>query len=430
VTGSTGAVTYSYVGIGGTTYPTNANRPTNAGSYMVTATVAADSNYNSASSTATAFSIGKANPTAMLAVSNSSVPYDGTAKSATINITTSSVQGAVHSILTGGAATQTAAGIYAVTANFVPDDNTNYNTLSELAAGTFAIGGTTIPVINRSFETEYGSHTDKTSNWVKLNTWSLENTSTGSVPIVEAFSSSTDSGSKFTRFTFNDAGAEQNLKTTVSAGATLSVTFNLGVRLNPGGSWAINGSNVKGNAYFLVGGTYYKMPYDLTGRAAGVWYPFTFTTTITNSGNLSIGFQNLNINNTYYTSLDGVSDVIAIPAVVSYAAWAATNSVTGGMSDDSNHDGVSNGIAYFMGLTGSASMPGPGAGRKVTWTNGGNIPSSAYGSKFVVQTSTDLVTWTPVAGVDPNLSNTAGSVSYTLPPSAGQLFVRLVVMAN
>jgi hypothetical protein len=66
----------------------------------------------------------------------------------------------------------------------------------------------------------------------------------------------------------------------------------------------------------------------------------------------------------------------------------------------------------------------------VTWTNGGNIPSSAYGSKFVVQTSTDLVTWTPVAGVDPNLSNTAGSVSYTLPPSAGKLFVRLVVTPN
>ena len=428
VTGSTGTVTYNYVGTAGTTYSAIATRPTNAGSYTVTATVEEGINYNSASSTPTAFSIGKANPTAMLAVSNSSVPYDGTAKSANVNITTSSVPGSVHSILTGRATTQTAAGIYAVTANFVPDDSTNYNTLSELAAGTFAIGGTTIPVINRSFETEYGSHTDKTTNWVKLNTWSLESPPIGSVPIDGAFSSPADDGSKFTRFTFNDGGVEQNLKTTVSAGATLSVTFNLGVRLNP--SWVISGANVKGNAYFLVGGTYYKMPYDLTGRAAGVWYPFTFTTTITNSGNLSIGFQNLNVNNTYYTSLDGVSDVIAIPAVVSYAAWAATNSVTGGISDDSNHDGVSNGIAYFMGLTGSASMPGPGTGRKVTWTNGGNIPSSAYGSKFVVQTSTDLVTWTPVAGVDPNLSNTAGSVSYTLPPSAGKLFVRLVVTPN
>ena len=66
----------------------------------------------------------------------------------------------------------------------------------------------------------------------------------------------------------------------------------------------------------------------------------------------------------------------------------------------------------------------------MTWTNGGNIPSTAYGTQFVVQTSPDLVTWTPVAGTDPKLGNTAGSVSYTLPPGAGKTFVRLVVMPN
>jgi autotransporter-associated beta strand protein len=429
VTGSTGAVTYSYGGTGSTTYPVSATQPTNAGSYAVTAAVAGNSNYNSASSTAAAFSIGKATPTATLAVSNSPVPYDGKTKAAMVRIT-SSVQGTVQSVSTGGASDQTATGIYAVTANFVPNDTANYNTLSGLTAGNFVIGGTTIRVINGNFETEYGSNSDKTTNWVKLTTWSLENTSIGSVPVAGAFSSSADDGSKFTRFTFNNAGVEQNLNTMVSAGDTLSVTFNLGVRLNSGGSWAINGSNVKGHAYFLIGSTYYKMPYDLTDKNSGVWYPFTFTTTITNSGNLRIGFQNLSVNNTYYTSLDGVSNVIAIPAVVSYAAWAANNVVSGGMSGDSNHDGVTNGLAYFMGVAGSASIPGPDAGRKVTWTNGGNIPSSAYGSEFVVQTSTDLVTWTPVSGVDPNLSNTAGSVSFTLPPGAGKLFVRLVVTPN
>jgi len=72
-------------------------------------------------------------------------------------------------------------------------------------------------------------------------------------------------------------------------------------------------------------------------------------------------------------------------------------------------------------------LPGV-VGRTVTWTNGGNIPSSAYGSQFVVQTSPDLVTWTPVAASDAKLRNTAGAVSYTLPPGAGKLFVRLVVM--
>ena len=35
-------------------------------------------------------------------------------------------------------------------------------------------------------------------------------------------------------------------------------------------------------------------------------------------------------------------------------------------------------------------------GNTVTWANGGNIPSSAYGSQFVVQILTDLTNWTDV----------------------------------
>ncbi|MCX6873730.1 MAG: hypothetical protein NTW21_07965, partial [Verrucomicrobia bacterium] len=77
---------------------------------------------------------------------------------------------------------------------------------------------------------------------------------------------------------------------------------------------------------------------------------------------------------------------------------------------------------------GIATLPGPDANKKVTWPNGGNIPSSAYGTQFVVQTSTDLATWTNVPADNGNLSNTAGSVSYTLPPGLGKEFCRLVVM--
>jgi hypothetical protein len=79
-----------------------------------------------------------------------------------------------------------------------------------------------------------------------------------------------------------------------------------------------------------------------------------------------------------------------------------------------------------MNATGRATLPGV-VGSTVTWTNGGNIPSSAYGSRFVVQTSSDLVTWTPVSVTYPKLSNTVGSVSYTLPPDVGKTFVRLSV---
>ena len=50
----------------------------------------------------------------------------------------------------------------------------------------------------------------------------------------------------------------------------------------------------------------------------------------------------------------------------------------------------------------------------------------AYGTQFVVQTSSNLATWANVDGSDVNLANTAGSVTYTLTGS-GKQFVRLAV---
>jgi len=118
-----------------------------------------------------------------------------------------------------------------------------------------------------------------------------------------------------------------------------------------------------------------------------------------------------------------------ITLAVTYAAWATTNSVTGAADADANQDGVPNGIAYFMGVAGRVTLPGL-VGNKVTWSNGGNVPSSAYGSQFVVETSTDLVTWTEVATTDPKLINTATSVSYEMPSGTGKTFVRLKVLQN
>ena len=86
-----------------------------------------------------AFVINKATPTATLAVTNSPVVYDGSPHAAAVGITVSSVPGSVGNILTGGAATQTNVGTYAVTADFVPTDTTNYNTVAGLSAGNFII---------------------------------------------------------------------------------------------------------------------------------------------------------------------------------------------------------------------------------------------------------------------------------------------------
>jgi autotransporter-associated beta strand protein len=97
------------------------------------------SNYSLATGSATGVVI-KATPTATLAVTSPlSVDFNGSPQAATVGITTSSVPGSVANILTGGAATQTAAAVYGVTADFVPTDTVNYNSLLGLSAGNFTI---------------------------------------------------------------------------------------------------------------------------------------------------------------------------------------------------------------------------------------------------------------------------------------------------
>jgi hypothetical protein len=212
----------------------------------------------------------------------------------------------------------------------------------------------------------------------------------------------------------------QNLSTTVQAGGNLSMTFS-------GGRDTLNGGG-KFTATFKVGTTEYTSPViDTSLQALNTWQSYTFTTLITNAGNLSIIFKPVSGR----PWLDNISNVTLQAGAGSgtYASWAITNSVTDAVNADSNRDGVPNGIAYFMNATGRATLPGV-VGSKVTWTNGGNIPSSAYGTQFVVQTSPNLVTWTPVSVTDPRLSNTVGSVSYTLPPGVSKTFVRLAVTPN
>ncbi|MEI8086876.1 MAG: MBG domain-containing protein, partial [Paludibacter sp.] len=107
--GSTGAVTYSYVGVNGTTYSASATRPTAAGSYTVTASVATDANYNAASSSATAFSIDKATqtitfnslPTGKIVGNADFTPGATSATSGTNAITYSSSNTAVATIVSG-----------------------------------------------------------------------------------------------------------------------------------------------------------------------------------------------------------------------------------------------------------------------------------------------------------------------------------------
>jgi hypothetical protein len=117
---------------------------------------------------------------------------------------------------------------------------------------------------------------------------------------------------------------------------------------------------------------------------------------------------------------------------LSYGSWATNNAGGQAANLDWDNDGVPNGVEFFMNAApGFTSNPTLDATNKVTWINGGKIQSADYGTKFVVQTSTDLVTWDDVTegDMDQNGTNTASSLSYTLDPAnnPAKQFVRLKV---
>jgi len=117
--GSTGGVTLSYAGTGSTTYAASSTPPTSAGTYTVTATVAADSTYTQASSVPTAFTIAKATLTPVFSGSTSPT-YDGTAKSLSASTSPATT---VNLTYDGSATAPTSAGTYSVVATV---NNANY----------------------------------------------------------------------------------------------------------------------------------------------------------------------------------------------------------------------------------------------------------------------------------------------------------------
>jgi hypothetical protein len=112
-----------------------------------------------------------------------------------------------------------------------------------------------------------------------------------------------------------------------------------------------------------------------------------------------------------------------------YASWATDYAGGQTANLDWDNDGVTNGVEFFMNAApGFTANPGLDGSKKVTWPNGGNIPRTGYGTKFMVQISTDLATWEDVSdsGLDDNTSGPGGSLSYIV-TGEGKQFVRLKV---
>jgi autotransporter-associated beta strand protein len=113
----------------------------------------------------------------------------------------------------------------------------------------------------------------------------------------------------------------------------------------------------------------------------------------------------------------------------SYASWAATHAGGQGPDQDFDADGAANGIEFFLNATpGFTPLPTLDATRTITWTNGGMLPASAYGTRFLVQISGNLVDWSdvPLGRIITNTGGPGGSLAYTLDTPEAR-FVRLKV---
>ena len=139
--------------------------------------------------------------------------------------------------------------------------------------------------------------------------------------------------------------------------------------------------------------------------------------TVTTAGTYELKIAANNPEGGYLWS-SAVANVVLETAPINYASWAAVN-VGGQPANLSyNNDGVQNGIKFFMNAPpGFTANPALIEGA-VTWPNGGNIPSSAYGTQFAVQTSSDLAVWRDVPGSAVNLSNTDAALTWRIPSVA------------
>ncbi len=185
-------------------------------------------------------------------------------------------------------------------------------------------------------------------------------------------------------------------------------------------AWTVTvaGEEVSGLSYSTGSGTDEEKAQLVTGLSIAPGATFTITWA-----------SDRGLNATGSSRRIGIADVrVALeePSGGGYADWADDNAGGQTADLDFDNDGVPNGVEYFMNAAAGFTANPALVGGTVTWTNGGNIPSGEYGTTFVVQTSTNLSSWTDVLISDPNLSNTAGSVSYT-PTAPAPFFVRLLV---
>ncbi|MCX6879522.1 MAG: autotransporter-associated beta strand repeat-containing protein [Verrucomicrobia bacterium] len=122
----------------------------------------------------------------------------------------------------------------------------------------------------------------------------------------------------------------------------------------------------------------------------------------------------------------GTNSQITLVKTAGYQSWADANAPGQTMGQDHDFDGVSNGIEYFMGLSGSGFTANPAiaANGAISWPKGATY-TGTYGTDYFVETSLDLSIWAPVP--EANVAIDADSVDYVLHQTDPAKFARLKV---
>ncbi len=152
---------YTIVGVNGETngmvgtINLSATTHTNVGIYYDSWSFTGGPNYTSIGSTTITDLINQATSAATVTVNNSPATYNGLGQAATVTLSGTNTLGMVTNILTGGQMLQTNAGTFLVTVSFLPA-NTNYSTLTGLAAGNFTIRPAALTITAASTNKLYG----------------------------------------------------------------------------------------------------------------------------------------------------------------------------------------------------------------------------------------------------------------------------------
>lgn len=104
-----------------------------------------------------------------------------------------------------------------------------------------------------------------------------------------------------------------------------------------------------------------------------------------------------------------------------YTAWSERHAAGGAMDLDHDHDGIANGVEYFMGA-GANPAESPGF---LEWPKS-LFYEGIYGTDYWLESSPDFETWTKVPGNDPRLHD-GGTLRYQVAPNETRGFLRLHV---